>query len=171
MIEIVEDTNILIDLFNSGLIRFCHQMGMEFHTTGYVYGEIKDSEQKRLMSGLIMNGLLIIDSFNGDDFVKLTETIAESKGENNLSEADWSVLLLAERLHCRLLTADQKLIRQAHQRGVEANGFLWLCRQMVEMSIISPMQMSDCLQKYKDMNPRAKEPETSEMIDKYRVKA
>ena len=168
MIEIVEDTNILIDLFNTGLIQYCHQMGMEFHTTVYVYSEIGDSEQKAVMTGLIMNDMLIIDTFAGDDFLLLTEMVTDSKGKNNLSEADWSVLLLAERLQSRLLTADQKLVRQARLRGVEANGFLWLCKRMVEARVVSPRAMAEYLQIYKDTNPRAKEPETSDLINSYR---
>lgn len=168
MIEIVEDTNILIDLFNTGLIQYCHKMGMEFHTTVYVYGEISEPEQKTMITGLIMNGMLSLDTFEGDDFIQLTEIVTDSEGKNNLSEADWSVLLLAERLKCRLLTSDKKLRHQARLRGVETNGFLWLCKKMVETNAVNPKDMAVFLQRYKDTNPRAKEPETTEMINKYK---
>lgn len=168
MVVIVEDTNILIDLFNTGLIQFCQHMGMEFHTTNYVVSEIKDPEQKALIIGYIINGMLIMDSFSGDEYVLLTETIHDFEGKNNLSDADCSVMLLAERFHCRLLTADQKLAHQARMRGLEVNGFLWLTDKMVEMGILEPLVMADYLQRYKDSNPRAKEPETSDRIIKYR---
>ena len=165
MIEIVEDTNILIDLFNTGLIRYCQYMNIDFYTTDYVFGEIADPEQKKLITGLIKNGLLTIKSFEGDDFVQLTNTIREAEGKNNLSEADWSVLLLAKRMNCRLLTADQKLVRQARQHGVKANGFLWLAVRMVEEQVVDRLVMADFLQRYKDTNPRVKEPETTNLIN------
>lgn len=168
MIEIVEDTNILIDLLNTGLIRYCHLMGIEFHSTAYVYAEINEPEQKTRITDLIRNEILIIDPFEGDDFIQLTEIVTDAKGKNNLSETDWSVLLLAERLQCRLLTADKKLMRQARLRGVETNGFLWLCKKMVDSKVVSPVDMSGFLQMYKDTNPRAKEPETTDLINKYK---
>ena len=168
MIEIVEDTNIMTDLFNTGLIKYYQHLNMEFHTTVYVYKEIGDPRQKEIITGLIMNGLLTIDSFEGEDFDILTNTIKEAEGKNNLSEADWSVLLLAERLHCRLLTSDRKLVHQARLRGVEANGFLWLTEQMVEQSVITESTMADCLQLYKDTNSRAPEPETTDRIKRYK---
>lgn len=142
-------------------------MDIEFHTTVYVFGEIKDPEQKKLITGLIVNGLLIIDIFKGDDFVQFTETMENAIG-NNLSEADWSVLLLAKRLDCRLLTADQKLIYQCKLHGVEANGFLWLTDKMVEAEVVERTAMAEFLQKYKDTNSRAPEPETSERIKEYK---
>lgn len=168
MIEIVEDTNILIDLFNTGLIRYCQRMDMEFHTTVYVFKEIGDPNQKKFITGLIMNGLLIIDSFEGEDFTVLTNTIKEAKGKNNLSEADWSVILLAERFHCRLLTADQKLAHQARLRGIETNGFLWLTDKMVEQCVVTELEMAEFLQSYKNTNTRIPEPETTNRIKKYR---
>lgn len=165
---IVEDTNILIDLFNTGLIRYCQLMDIEFHTTGYVISEINDPEQRAFVFGCVINGMLIVDNFEGDDYVLLTETKHGFVGENNLTDADCSVMLLAERLNCRLLTADQKLVRQARMRGIEVNGFLWLTDQMVELGIVPPVVMADHLQRYKDTNPRVKEPETTERIKKYK---
>lgn len=168
MDAIVEDTNILIDLFNTGLIRYCQLMGVEFHTTGYVISEIEDHEQRTFIIGYIKNGMLKVDTFEGDDYVLLVNTKQSFEGQNNLSDADCSVMLLAERLQCRLLTADQKLVRQARERGLEANGFLWLTDKMVEMGIVEPTMMADYLQRYKDTNPRVKEPETTERITQYR---
>lgn len=165
---IVEDTNIIIDLFNTGLIRYCHEMKMEFHTTAYVVREIEHPDQKAFIIGYIKNGLLKVDSFEGEDYALLVNTMYSFNGKNNLTDADCSVMLLAERLKCRLLTADQKLANQARLRGIEVNGFLWLTEQMVERGIVDPLVMAEYLQRYKDTNPRAKEPETSDRIKKYR---
>ena len=168
MVIIVEDTNILIDLFKTGLIRYSHLMDFEFHTTVYVVGEIKNHEQRSFIIGYINNGLLKMDNFTGDDYVLLSEEIRNCYGKNNLSPADCSVMLLAERFNSRLLTADQKLKREAESRGLSVNGFLWLTDQMVEQGIVTPMEMAEFLERYKKSNYRAPEPETSDRINKYR---
>ena len=134
---IVEDTNIIIDLFNTGLLSLCDGMGIEFHTTRYVIGEIKEREQVQVLRGFVNNKKLLVDGFSGEEYEKLMEFIAECKGENNLSEADCSVLLLAKRLKCRLLTSDRKLKRKAEEHGIEVNGFLWLTDLLVEKHIVT----------------------------------
>lgn len=167
---IVEDTNILIDLFNIGLVRQCQLLDIEFHTTTYVVLEMIRSDQQKLLMGLIANGMLTVDGFEDADFELLNNTIRENTGLNNLSQTDWSVLLLAERLKCRLLTSDQKLRRQAEARGVTVNGLLWLIDKMVADGIVLPRDMADILQHYIDTNPRAPENEIQNRIDKLQMK-
>ena len=138
---IVEDTNIIIDLFKTGLLSFCMELKLEFHTTRYVVAEILESSQSAVLIGMINNGQLLIDDFVGEEYEQLIKYIAECNGENNLSEADCSVLLLAKRLGCRLLTSDQKLKRKAKEHGVEVNGFLWLTDLLVKEHIVSGATM------------------------------
>lgn len=138
---IVEDTNIIIDLFTTGLLSFCHELKLEFHTTRYVVAEILESRQSAVLIGMINNGQLLIDDFVGEEYERLIKFIDECNGVNNLSEADCSVLLLAKRLGCRLLTSDQKLKRKAKEHGVEVNGFLWLTDLLVKEHIVSGATM------------------------------
>ena len=138
---IVEDTNIIIDLFKTGLLSFCMELKLEFHTTRYVVAEIFESSQSAVLIGMINNGQLLIDDFVGEEYERLIKYIDECNGENNLSEADCSVLLLAKRLGCRLLTSDQKLKRKAKEHGVEVNGFLWLTDLLVKEHIVSGATM------------------------------
>ena len=138
---IVEDTNIIIDLFQTGLLSFCMELKLEFHTTRYVVAEILESSQSAVLIGMINNGQLLIDDFVGEEYERLIKYIDECNGENNLSEADCSVLLLAKRLGCRLLTSDQKLKRKAKEHGVEVNGFLWLTDLLVKEHIVSGATM------------------------------
>lgn len=42
---VVNDTNILIDLFNAGLLPYCRELNLEFRTLDVVINEIEDSEQ------------------------------------------------------------------------------------------------------------------------------
>ena len=138
---IVEDTNIIIDLFKTGLLSFCMELKLEFHTTRYVVAEILESSQSAVLIGMINNRQLLIDDFVGEEYERLIKYIDECNGENNLSEADCSVLLLAKRLGCRLLTSDQKLKRKAKEHGVEVNGFLWLTDLLVKEHIVSGATM------------------------------
>lgn len=167
---IIEDTNILIDLFKTGLIEFCPKMNFSFHTSRQVYREITDSEQKSFYRGLVANGLLVIDSFDGYDFILLTETFEELSRTSNLTEADCSVILLAERFRCRLLTTDQKLIRHARALGLKVNGFLWLTDKMVELQIVDRQSMSAYLQTYLNVNQSAPREEVLERINRYKGK-
>lgn len=165
---IVKDTNILIDLFVTGLIRHCHLLNLAFHTTKYVIGEIEDPDQNAMLKGIIANGMLQVDSFNGEEFMALMDTIAECEGQNNLSHADCSVMLLAQRYGCRLLTADRKLRVYAEGKGVTVSGFLWLADKMVKDGAVSPSDMARYLQVYLDKNPRAPEAEVMSRIEKYK---
>ena len=164
---IVEDTNIIIDLFNVGLLQFCKKMDIVFHTTEFVIKEIKRPEQRSTLKGLISNEELKMVVFNIEEMLQLANLEEECRSTNNLSTADCSVVLLAERLGCRLLTADQKLVHFAQSRGLETSGFLWLTDKMVEKGIVSPKDMGEYLNRYLETNKRAPEKEVNERIAQY----
>lgn len=164
---IVEDTNIIIDVFNTGLLQFCKKMDIEFHTTDLVIKEIKRPEQRSTLKGLISNEELKMVVFNIEEMLQLANLEEECRSTNNLSTADCSVVLLAERLGCRLLTADQKLVHFAQSRGLETSGFLWLTDKMVEKGIVSPKDMVEYLNRYLETNKRAPEKEVNERIAQY----
>lgn len=167
---IVEDTNIIIDLFKTGLFSFCKYLELEFHTTRYVVAEILESSQSAVLIGMINNGQLLIDNFVGEEYEQLIKYIDECNGENNLSEADCSVLLLAKRLECRLLTSDQKLKRKAEEHGIKVNGLLWLTDLLVEEHVVTEEMMIYHLKRYLETNPRAPENEVVKRIDYYKEK-
>ena len=165
---IVEDTNIIIDLFNTGLLQFCKKMDIEFHTTDLVIKEIKMPEQRNTVKGLVINKELNMDVFTIDEMLQLANLKEECRGKNNLTTADCSVVLLAERLGCRLLTADQKLVHFAQSRGLETSGLLWLTDEMVEKGVVRPQDMIVYLNHYLDTNKRAPEKEVSKRIAQYK---
>ena len=164
---IVEDTNIIIDLFNVGLLQFCKKMDIVLHTTEFVIKEIKRPEQRSTLKGLISNEELKMVVFNIEEMLQLANLEEECRSTNNLSTADCSVVLLAERLGCRLLTADQKLVHFAQSRGLETSGLLWLTDKMVEKGIVSPKDMVEYLNRYLETNKRAPEKEVNERIAQY----
>ena len=164
---IVEDTNIIIDLFNVVLLKKKKKMDIVFHTTEFVIKEIKRPEQRSTLKGLISNEELKMVVFNIEEMLQLANLEEECRSTNNLSTADCSVVLLAERLGCRLLTADQKLVHFAQSRGLVASGFLWLTDKMVEKGIVSPKDMVEYLNRYLETNKRAPEKEVNERIAQY----
>ena len=142
-------------------------MDIEFHTTDLVIKEIKMPEQRNTVKGLVINKELNMDVFTIDEMLQLANLKEECRGKNNLSTADCSVVLLAERLGCRLLTADQKLVHFAQSRGLVASGFLWLTDKMVEKGIVCPKDMIEYLNRYLETNKRAPEKEVNERIAQY----
>lgn len=165
---VVKDANILIDLIHTGLVQYCRLLEVEFHTTQHVYREIKEATQRQKVHEMIFNGELMVDSFQGIEYEKFLDLVSAYDGANNLSAADCSVIVLAERFNCRLLTSDQKLKRQAESRGLKVNGFLWIVDALVEKGILRGCEMIPYLERYLDTNERAPRKEITKRITKYK---
>lgn len=167
---IIEDTNIFIDLYQTGLGRFVQQLEIDFRTSIYVLLEVVDEPQYQYVLGLLEKGVLKAEDFEGDEQKYLFETTQTYGGKSNLSLADCSVMLLAERYQCRLLTSDRKLRLHAQERGLEVSGFLWLTDELVRTEVLTEEEMIVYLKRYKDTNPRAPMREIDLRIEKYRTK-
>lgn len=167
MVVIVEDTNILIDLVDSGLITHCDALDIEFHTTDMVISELRNSNQRLRVLQSVENGRLKVAEIKNQDLIDVSLTYYNYSRSTNLSIADISVMLQAERLKCRLLTSDQKLLNQARQRGIEANGLLWLTDYMVDSGTVQPLMMVSYLQKLLTTNDCAPRHHIMERIERY----
>lgn len=165
---IVKDANVLIDLMKIGLMVHCSALGFKFHTTDSVKYEIKHLPQAKLLQTMVDNGQIVIDTIADDDYTELLLMHMQYSQSSNLTEADCSVMLLAEKLKARLLTSDQKLIRQAKARGIQVNGILWLTDKMVERGVVSKPEMIKYLEKLKETNQRAPRNLIEDRIAKYR---
>lgn len=164
---IVKDTNIIIDLYNTGLLPYCEQLDIEFHITIDVYRELNNTMQKEMIDKLIEEHKLHRDELSGEYALTLQLLIFEQNGKSNLSPTDCSVIILAEKLGCRLLTGDQKLKHQAIERGIQVNGVLWIVKKLVDDAIVSPEVMIGHLQRLKDTNISAPQKEIDSLINKY----
>ena len=165
---VVKDANIIIDLLNIGLGQYCRLLGVEFHTTQHVFREIRDSRQQQLMVEMILDGGLVVDEFKGEELERFLQMVEAFEGENNLSDADCSVIILAQRYKCRLLTSDRKLKRQAESCGLQVNGLLWILDSIVDKGILTGQEMILYLERYRETNTRAPQSEISKRIDKYK---
>lgn len=164
---VVNDTNILIDLANTGLIDYCREMDIKFYTTSVVIAELNVQEQRIAVERLIQDGILTVEEFKGAEVMQFAILYEEYSGKSNLTPPDCSVMMLAEKLKCRLLTSDQKLKRHAQERNIEVNGLLWLTDKMVEDMIVEPIAMIDHLQKWIESNDRAPYKHIMERIERY----
>lgn len=164
---IVNDTNILIDLVEMGLIGYCREMEIEFHTTKVVIAELIVHEQKMTINKLIDEGILIVDEFKGSEVMQFALLYADYSLKSNLTPPDCSVMMLAEKLNCRLLTSDQKLKHHAEERNIKVNGLLWLTDKMVDDMIVDSISMIDHLQKWLEINNRAPHKHIMDRIEKY----
>lgn len=165
---VVKDANIVIDLLNIGLSQYCCRIGVEFHTTQHVFREIKNNMQRQQMIKMMLKGDLIVDEFSDEEYERFLGMLETFDGVNNLSDADCSVIILAQRYKCRLLTSDQKLKRQAESYGLEVNGLLWIADVMVEREILTGKEMIPYLERYLETNPRAPQTEINKRIEKYK---
>lgn len=166
-IVIVEDTNILIDLANTGLLAKSHNLDICFYTTDMVMHELKDSTQQSQVLRLKEGERLTVVETQGADLINVSLTYHQLTQKSNLSLPDVSVMLLAEKMGCRLLTSDQQLKKHARLRGIECNGLLWLTDRMVDELDVHPHDMAAYLQRLLDTNNRAPYSEVMERIDKY----
>lgn len=82
---VVNDTNILIDLFNAGLLPYC----IEFRTLDLVINEIKVDEQHMAIQEIIDDGTLQVCSLSGEQVGKVYQKVAEYKGVCNLSPEEF----------------------------------------------------------------------------------
>ena len=105
---VVNDTNILIDLINAGLLPYCKKLNLEFRTLDVIINEIEDTEQHSVVQSIIDEGTLAVHSLSGKQVGTVFQKVAEYQGVCNLSVEDISVMVYAIDNDCRLLTGDKK---------------------------------------------------------------
>ena len=106
---VVNDTNILIDLYNAGLLPYCKKLHLEFRTLDVVINEIEEEEQLRGIQRIIDEGTLKVYSLSGEQMITVFQKIAEYEGACNLSAEDISVMVYAIDNNYHLLTGDKTL--------------------------------------------------------------
>ena len=62
---VINDTNILIDLYNSKLLQYCKLLNFDFRTIDFVIHEIEIDEQLEAIQKMIDEGMLKVYSLDG----------------------------------------------------------------------------------------------------------
>lgn len=129
----VQDANVLIDLWDIGLLELVFDLKLEIHTTDLVVSEIQQEAQARALQALIAEGKLRVHSFTPKE---LAELVTFRAVHSSLSLEDCSAWRIADQLQAILLTGDSALRRKAAAAGLEVHGSLWLLDELVSQSLI-----------------------------------
>jgi hypothetical protein len=145
---IVHDANILIDLFEAGLIKSFFSLGFENHTTDIILREVEQPIQQYVQAGMLQCHVLTAGQL--DQIFKILIS------ENGVSLPDCSALWLTQKLGSTayLLSGDGKLRQCAKNRKIKVHGLLWVFDQFVEKEIIPMKTMSAKLQKLLNQGSR-----------------
>lgn len=164
---IINDTNILIDLVNTGLLALCPELDIEMRTIDFVKRELKVESQLRLVEEQIALGNLKLETMDAKDVQGTFALYMQYHGTTNLSRADCAVMHYAESRKCRMLTSDKTLRSCSEKRGIKVGGLLYLTDLMVEEGLMSRKDMVSYLQAYLATNERAPKKLIEERIAKY----
>lgn len=131
---VINDANILIDLFHLDLVEvFFRLQGLELKTTDFVFEELHDN-QKNVIEHFIENQSLTIIESSEDDLINIFEILSSTNG---LSVEDCSVWHHAKKNQGILLTGDGKLRKQSAADGVEVRGILYIFDQLLISNLIT----------------------------------
>ena len=152
---VVNDTEVLIDLYNANLLGLIGQCSITFHTVDYVMAELHRSPYKRPeIDRMVKEGLLAVHSFNEKENADFAVYYAKMAVQTNLSLTDCAVLKYTKDNRYRLLTGDKKLRNHAEDEGVLVSGILYLVDKFVSEGLIAGFEMADRLEGLLRLNPR-----------------
>lgn len=167
---VVNDTNILIDLYNAGLLPYCKKLHLEFRTLDVVINEIEEEEQLRGIQRIIDEGTLKVYSLSGEQMITVFQKIAEYEGACNLSAEDISVMVYAIDNNYHLLTGDKTLRTKAALENVKVSGILFLTDMLTQENIIGEKEMIAALERLLQSNNRLPKRLITERIENLRNK-
>ncbi len=148
---LINDANILIDLVHLDLMNVFIQLEVELKTTDFVYEEL-NNEQKALIQNFVETGSIeIIVTTEGEDFDRIAEILANSKG---LSFEDCSVWHYAEKLNGILLSGDGRLRNQATASGISVRGILYIFDQLLLNGLLTFDLAIQKIEQLYELNPR-----------------
>ena len=148
MIKIaVTDACIFIDLFDLELVASFFQLELEIHTTSAVYYELY-TEQQKVLTAYKSDGLLVIHNFKEADFNEIHATSYPL----SLSEADKSVLHIANKLNACVLSSDKVVRNCAKNKDIEYHGMIWIFDQLVDSGTITKQEAATKLKQLVQTN-------------------
>lgn len=162
---VVNDTNILIDLYNAGLLPHCKGLGLDFRTLDVVMNEIEIKEQLEAVEQLVCEGTLKVYSLSSSQVERVFQMVGEYEGNCNLSPEDISVMVYAKDNKCRLLTGDKTLRAKAIIENIQVSGVLYLTDLLIKAHILSYTEMAEALELLLSSNSRLPRKLIQERID------
>lgn len=151
---VINDTNILIDLYDAGLLPYCKKLNLDFRTLDVVINEIEDPEQYAAVRSIIDEGTLSVYSLSGEQVGTVSQKVAEYNGVCNLSVEDISVMVYAIDNNCRLLTGDKTLKDKATLENIKVSGILFLTDMLTRESVVGGDEMITAMERLMSSNNR-----------------
>ena len=127
----VTDANIFIDLYDLGLTNMFFNLELEIHTSSSVLFELY-SEQQQILQAYQSVGKLNVHNLQEIDFID----IYNEEYPKSLSEADKSVLHIANKINACVLSSDKTLRNCAKNKKIEYHGMIWILDKLVETNIL-----------------------------------
>lgn len=163
---VVNDTNILIDLYSIEFLEQFFKLPIIIHTVDFVINEIKDAKQKAKIAEYINCNLLKVHKFTAEELVKVVELCENASG--NVSLTDCSVWYYAMQNKYILLTGDRQLRAKAINTNVTVKGIIYVFDSLVEHRIVAPKLAADKLEELFSINQRLPQNLIQERIDTWR---
>lgn len=163
---VVNDTNILIDLYNARLLSYCRGLDIEFRTLDLIINEIVDEHQSRAIQSLVQDGTLKVCSLSSELMVAVSHMVNEYQGACNLSVPDISVMVYAKHYRCRLLTGDKVLRKKAEEQAITVSGILYLTDMIMGQDVVEVGEMISALERLLQSNNRLPKKLVDEQINK-----
>jgi rRNA-processing protein FCF1 len=131
----ITDANIFFDLFDLGLTNHFFNLELEIHTTSAVLYELY-SEQQEILKAYQSVGRLEVHNLREQDFIEIYKV----HYPKSLSEADKSVLHIANKINACVLSSDKTLRNCAKNQEIEYHGMIWIFDKFVETVTLKPKE-------------------------------
>ncbi|MBU3664173.1 MAG: hypothetical protein FGM41_13400 [Bacteroidetes bacterium] len=136
----VTDANIFIDLHDLELTNSFFNLDIEIHTTTAVFYELYSDQQQILKVYQSVNKLTI-HNLGEQDFIE----IFKEGYPKSLSEADKSVLHVANKINACVLSSDKTLRNYAKNKEIQYHGMIWIFDQLVEKAVLTKKEAASKL--------------------------
>lgn len=156
---IITDTNVFIDLIQSGALRHFFLLNYEFCTTDLVIEEIQVPVQRLQLEEFIKSGALRVISLDSSEI----RAAVELPTQCNLKRiTDKSVLLKAIQIQCLVLSGDGNLRKECIRNGLEVHGSIWIIKEIWMAGLSEPKLLITMLEKLQQ-NTRLPEKEVERL--------
>lgn len=165
MVVVVNDTSVLIDLADMGLLEVFTSLNWELRTNNLIMEELSSDAGFRQLEQMVNDGFLYVDVFDSGEMSLIAEM---SVAHASLSIEDCSVWHMAKARGAILLTADLRLRKKALSDGIEVHGVLFVIERLTESNLLTTYEAIAALETLKKSNPRAPLAEINRMIQKFK---
>lgn len=128
----ITDACIFIDLYNLQLTDSFFKLNYEIHTSYDIIDELYE-HQKDLLKAYQSSEKLTVHNLEEEDWHK----IEKMKLPKALSPNDKTVLYLADKNQCMVLSSDKTVRQQAKKLCCEYHGMLWIFDQLIENKLLN----------------------------------